>query len=224
MAELSPCARIPLIIFLTLISIFAILGNGLVLLAWLFYKPVRKPQNSYLLSLAGVDLLVGLFLAPTMIGELGWHPWPWGREWCQIYLLGDWLLTMSSVLHLIAISMDRYHVIFDTLTYTRRRTFPFFARRICFLWAVTLWLIAPLMRDWGGMGDRSVQIGMCLSNISRELSVHVAFGSFVVPVALLVGLRGMGRLRNLMIPISFTYVMGIVGLILKGAKCLRNTC
>ncbi|OXA54382.1 putative G-protein coupled receptor No18 [Folsomia candida] len=182
-------------LFLTcacLSAIAAIVGNGLVLLAWIFYKPVRKPQNSYLLSLAVVDLLVGVILCPTMIGELGWHPWRWGREWCQIYLLADWLLTTSSVLHLVAISMDRYHVIFDTATYTRRRTFPFFLRRICFLWTVTFWLITPPMRDWGGMGERSVQLGMCLSNMSTELSVHFAFGSFVLPVALLVGLRSLG--------------------------------
>ncbi|XP_021964826.1 tyramine/octopamine receptor [Folsomia candida] len=197
MPELSRCAQIPLIIFLSLVSIAAILGNGLVLLAWAFHAPVRKPQNSYLLSLAVVDLLVGLILAPSMIGEIGSQTWPWGREWCQLYLLVDWLLTTSSVLHLVAVSMDRYHVVFDTLTYGVRRTFPFFMRRICLLWILTVWLIAPEMRDWEAMGDRSVDRGMCLSSVSRELSVHFAFGSFVLPVALLVGLGCLGRWENL---------------------------
>lgn len=101
-------------------------------------------------------------------------------------MLFAWLLATASVLHLIAISMDRYHLIFDTLTYMRRRTFPFFLRRICLIWTFAFWLIFPPVKDWEAIGDRSEQLGLCVSTMSRDLSVHLAFGSYVLPVALLV--------------------------------------
>ncbi|OXA46294.1 5-hydroxytryptamine receptor 1D [Folsomia candida] len=228
MSNLSVEARITLIVALTMVSFATVVTNGLVLLAWMFHKPVRKPQNIYLFSLAGTDLLIGILLTPTMVGELVTNTWPWDPmatggvvigasantlpmhamrhiiflrrgiyfKWAMRHIRSPpllstfWmndstLLCTSSVFHLLAISIDRYYAVHDTVSYGKRRTFPFLLKRICLIWIISFWPIFPPMRDWEAIGDRSVQLGICVSNMSRELIVHCVIGCYLIPVILL---------------------------------------
>lgn len=176
---------VPLCIFLGVVIITTLIGNGLVILAWFCHPPVRKPKNLYYFSLSFADIVVGIFLAPSMMGELILGRWGFGRHWCQAYMLLAWLLSTVSVLHIIAIALDRYHFLFDTFSYMQRRTFPFIMRRIGLIWVAAGWLIVPPMLDWDAIGNRAEFKGICVSNLSKGLSIHLAFGSYFLPIMLL---------------------------------------
>ncbi|OXA62515.1 tyramine receptor Ser-2 [Folsomia candida] len=188
MTNLAPPAQIVLICFLSIVGVASLFGNALVMLSWVFHPPVRTPQNSYILSLAIADFLVGALLVPTMMGEISSNLWPFGSTVCQFYIMIALLLCTASVLHLVAISRDRYHVVFDTLTYRARRRFSFFLRRIFLIWILAGWLIVPPMRDWEAIGNRTqLESKLCIANTSADLGVTMAFGNFVLPISIIAG-------------------------------------
>ncbi|XP_021968368.1 tyramine receptor 1 isoform X2 [Folsomia candida] len=188
MTNLNLPSQVSLVFFLSVVGVTSLLGNGLDILSWFILAPVRTPQNSYILSLAIADFLVGVFLVPSMIGEIASNKWPFGRTYCQFYIMIALLLCTVSVLHLVAISRDRYHVVFDTLTYRARRRFPLFLRRILLIWILAGYLIVPPMRDWNAIGDRTeIGSGLCIANTTRDLGVTVAFGNLFLPLSIIAG-------------------------------------
>lgn len=123
--------------FLILITVF---GNVMVVIAVITSRALRAPQNLFLVSLASADILVATLVMPFSLANELMDYWYFGKVWCEIYLALDVLFCTSSIVHLCAISLDRYWSVSQAIEYNLRRT----PRRIkCTVFVV--WVLASII-------------------------------------------------------------------------------
>uniref|UniRef100_A0A4W3JU28 Adrenoceptor alpha 2C n=1 Tax=Callorhinchus milii TaxID=7868 RepID=A0A4W3JU28_CALMI len=120
--------------------LFTIVGNILVIIAVLTSRALSPPQNLFLVSLAIADILVATLVMPFSLANELMGYWYFGTVWCDIYLALDVLFCTSSIVHLCAISLDRYWSVTKAVEYNLKRT----PKRIkCVL--VVVWLISAMI-------------------------------------------------------------------------------
>ncbi|KGL92013.1 Alpha-2B adrenergic receptor, partial [Charadrius vociferus] len=125
---------------ITFLVLFTITGNVLVIMAVLSSRSLRAPQNLFLVSLAAADILVATLIIPFSLANELLGYWYFEKTWCEIYLALDVLFCTSSIVHLCAISLDRYWSVSRAIEYNAKRT----PRRIkCSIFIV--WTIAALI-------------------------------------------------------------------------------
>ncbi|CAF0755738.1 unnamed protein product [Adineta ricciae] len=127
---LSVCFAIILIILLT------VGGNLVVLFAFCNDPHLLTPSNNFLLSMAIADLLVGLVGMPFYAYAQMKDSWPFGELFCKIWITIDDVVTMASVLSIVAITIERYWSINHSVHYRRHTT----KTRIR-LFSILIWLI-----------------------------------------------------------------------------------
>uniref|UniRef100_UPI00398ED6E4 alpha-2C adrenergic receptor n=1 Tax=Pristiophorus japonicus TaxID=55135 RepID=UPI00398ED6E4 len=120
--------------------LFTIVGNILVVIAVFTSRALQPPQNLFLVSLASADILVATLVMPFSLANELMGYWYFGTAWCDIYLALDVLFCTSSIVHLCAISLDRYWSIIKAVEYNLKRTPGRIKAAI-----VTVWLISALI-------------------------------------------------------------------------------
>ncbi|XP_043466722.1 5-hydroxytryptamine receptor-like isoform X1 [Leptopilina heterotoma] len=125
--------------FLALLILITIIGNVFVIAAIVLERNLQSVANYLILSLAVADLLVALLVMPLgAVYEVS-HEWALGPELCDMWTSSDVLCCTASILHLVAIALDRYWAI-TNIDYIHHRT----GRRIGVMIAV-VWLVAFLV-------------------------------------------------------------------------------
>ncbi|KAM9847630.1 alpha-2A adrenergic receptor-like [Aulostomus maculatus] len=131
---------VPLMILVGILILLTVFGNALVVIAVITCRALRAPQNLFLVSLACADILVATLVMPFSLANELMDYWYFGKVWCEIHLALDVLFCTSSIVHLCAISLDRYWSVTQAIEYNLRRT----PRRIkCTL--VIVWLLAAII-------------------------------------------------------------------------------
>jgi hypothetical protein len=173
------------VIPLTSIMIFIVLGNLLVTVAILTQRNLRTPSNIYILSLAITDLSVGLFILPFNVKDMI-HGWMLNMPLCRFWLTADVTLCSSSILHILAIAVDRFRSINEGLRYATSRTKKSAAITCLALWFLALWIASPPVLGWNDWEGSCP--GQCF--LTKELGyiVHSATGAFFIPAIVMVGL------------------------------------
>ncbi|XP_058505176.1 histamine receptor H2a [Solea solea] len=93
---------------LSLLILLTVGGNVLVCLAVCASRRLRCLTNCFIVSLAVIDLLLGLLVLPfSALHQLN-DEWPFGPGFCNFYVSMDVMLCTASILTLLAISIDRY--------------------------------------------------------------------------------------------------------------------
>ncbi|KAM6946066.1 trace amine-associated receptor 13c-like [Aplochiton taeniatus] len=116
-----------------------ILGNSVVILSIGHFKQLHSPTNVLVLSLAVTDLLVGLTVVPFSMTRAIQGCWFYGDTFCQIHTSFDFLLTSSSIFHLVCIAVDRYEAVCNPLRYTNNITMS-----VAWLMVLACWVVAAL--------------------------------------------------------------------------------
>ncbi|XP_012583608.1 PREDICTED: histamine H3 receptor [Condylura cristata] len=93
---------------MALLIVATVLGNALVMLAFVADSSLRTQNNFFLLNLAISDFLVGAFCIPLYVPYVLTGRWPFGRGLCKLWLVVDYLLCTSSVFNIVLISYDRF--------------------------------------------------------------------------------------------------------------------
>ncbi|XP_071949397.1 histamine H2 receptor-like [Antedon mediterranea] len=127
-------------ILFTIIIILIICGNILVCLSPWVNIMLRTSTYTLLVSLAMVDLLLGLTVLPFSAIFTISQTWDFGPELCNIYVSCDVLFSTASILHLLVISVDRYVAILKPYTYKTVMT-----RRMAFFGIAIVWIISFLI-------------------------------------------------------------------------------
>ncbi|XP_029466232.1 alpha-2A adrenergic receptor [Rhinatrema bivittatum] len=174
-----------LITLVGLLMLFTVFGNVLVIIAVLTSRALKAPQNLFLVSLASADILVATLVIPFSLANELMGYWYFGKVWCEIYLALDVLFCTSSIVHLCAISLDRYWSITQAIEYNLKRT----PRRIkCIIFIV--WVISavisfpPLISiEKEGGGPREPQ---CKINEEKWYVVSSCIGSFFAPCLIMI--------------------------------------
>ncbi|XP_039995984.1 alpha-2A adrenergic receptor-like [Xiphias gladius] len=131
---------VPLTILVGILILLTVFGNVMVVIAVITSRALRAPQNFFLVSLACADILVATLVMPFSLANELMGYWYFGKVWCEIYLALDVLFCTSSIVHLCAISLDRYWSVTQAIAYNLRRT----PRRIkCTVFIV--WVLAAII-------------------------------------------------------------------------------
>ncbi|XP_030058615.1 alpha-2A adrenergic receptor [Microcaecilia unicolor] len=174
-----------LITLVGLLMLFTVFGNVLVIIAVLTSRALKAPQNLFLVSLASADILVATLVIPFSLANELMGYWYFGKVWCEIYLALDVLFCTSSIVHLCAISLDRYWSITQAIEYNLKRT----PRRIkCIIFIV--WVISavisfpPLISIEKESGKQEEPL--CKINDEKWYVISSCIGSFFAPCIIMI--------------------------------------
>ncbi|XP_036444238.1 5-hydroxytryptamine receptor 2C [Colossoma macropomum] len=134
----------PALIILVIIF-FTIGGNILVILAVSLEKKLHNATNFFLRSLAVADMLVGILVMPaSLINILYNNSWPLPRVLCPMWIFLDVLFSTASIMHLCAISLDRYIGIRSPIQHSRSNSPCRAMAKITVVWTISIVVSMPI--------------------------------------------------------------------------------
>ncbi|XP_043270642.1 5-hydroxytryptamine receptor-like isoform X2 [Venturia canescens] len=167
---------------LSLVILFTIVGNVFVIAAILLERNLQSVANYLILSLAVADLLVALLVMPLAVYEVS-HEWALGPKLCDMWTSSDVLCCTASILHLVAIALDRYWAV-TNVDYIHQRTARRIGVMIFIVWMLAVFIcIAPLLGwkdvDWE---NRVVHEKVCLVSQDISYQIFATVMSFYLPL------------------------------------------
>uniref|UniRef100_A0A8C1LSS3 Opsin 4xb n=1 Tax=Cyprinus carpio TaxID=7962 RepID=A0A8C1LSS3_CYPCA len=132
--------------FILIIGTLGVTGNALVMFAFYSNKKLRSLPNYFIVNLAVSDFLMAITQSPMFFINCLFKEWMFGELGCKIYAFCGALFGITSMINLLAISIDRYVVItkpLQTIQWSsKRRT----SLAILCIWLYSLaWSLAPLI-------------------------------------------------------------------------------
>ncbi|XP_068460249.1 5-hydroxytryptamine receptor 2B [Clinocottus analis] len=120
-------------------------GNILVILAVSLERKLQNATNYFLMSLAVADLLVGLLVMPiALVTVLYDSDWPLPEPLCPIWLFLDVLFSTASIMHLCAISLDRYIAIKKPIQHSQYKSRAKAMVKIALVWLISICIAIPI--------------------------------------------------------------------------------
>ncbi|CAJ0609745.1 unnamed protein product [Cylicocyclus nassatus] len=169
-----------------IIIAMTVAGNIMVVVAVFTYRPLKKVQNYFLVSLAVSDLCVAIFVMPLHVVKfLANGRWLMGVTICQLFTTADILLCTSSILNLCAIAIDRYCAIHDPINYAQRRTPRFVCGVIAIVWVLSVIISVPPLIGWNDWSSQKLR-DHCELSSERAFVVFSASGSFFLPLLVMI--------------------------------------
>uniref|UniRef100_A0ACB8EI80 Uncharacterized protein n=1 Tax=Sphaerodactylus townsendi TaxID=933632 RepID=A0ACB8EI80_9SAUR len=139
----SPLSTALILLAVLTVALVTLMGNVLVVLAVYTSRALRAPQNLFLVSLAAADILVATLIIPfSLVNELMGY-WCFGPLWCSLYLSLDVLFCTASIMHLCAISLDRYWAVTRAARYNLKRSPRRVKCTIGVVWAIAAFVSLP---------------------------------------------------------------------------------
>uniref|UniRef100_A0A8C4BWF0 G-protein coupled receptors family 1 profile domain-containing protein n=1 Tax=Denticeps clupeoides TaxID=299321 RepID=A0A8C4BWF0_9TELE len=176
------CGLAGLVSFLIL---FTIVGNVLVVIAVLTSRALKPPQNLFLVSLASADILVATLIMPFSLANELMGYWFFGKVWCDIYLALDVLFCTSSIVHLCAISLDRYWSVTQAVEYNLKRTPRRVKGMIVVVWLISAVISFPPLISMA-RGDSGGDKPKCELNDVTWYILYSTIGSFFAPCVIMI--------------------------------------
>ncbi|XP_008516965.1 histamine H4 receptor isoform X1 [Equus przewalskii] len=118
---LSLSACVTLAFLMSLLAFAIVLGNAVVILAFVVDKNLRHRSNYFFLNLAISDFFVGMISIPLYI-PYKMFDWKFGTKICAFWLIIDYLLCTASVYNIVLISYDRYQSVSNAISYRTQHT------------------------------------------------------------------------------------------------------
>lgn len=172
-------------VVLSLIIIFTIVGNVLVILSVFTYKPLRIVQNFFIVSLAVADLTVAVLVLPFNVAYSILGRWEFGINLCKLWLTCDVLCCTSSILNLCAIALDRYWAITDPINYAQKRTLERVLWLIVGVWVLSLLISSPPLIGWNDWPEEFSSEFPCQLTSNQGYVIYSSLGSFFIPLIIM---------------------------------------
>ncbi|XP_057181991.1 5-hydroxytryptamine receptor 2B [Triplophysa rosa] len=132
-------------LLIVLVIIPTIGGNILVILAVSLERKLQNATNFFLMSLAVADLLVGVLVMPIALVTVLFHSrWPLPDFLCPIWLFLDVLFSTASIMHLCAISLDRYIAIKKPIQHSQFKSRAKALAKIALVWLISVGIAIPI--------------------------------------------------------------------------------
>ncbi|XP_056104416.1 histamine H3 receptor [Rhinichthys klamathensis goyatoka] len=155
--QFTPSTSIFLTVLMTLLVFATVLGNALVILAFVVEKSLRTQGNFFFLNLAIADFLVGGFCIPVYIPYVLTGEWRLGRGLCKLWLVVDYMLCTASVFNIVLISFDRFQSVTKAVSYHCQKgiTREAVLKMLC-VWLAAFLLYGPAIISWEHIAGGSV--------------------------------------------------------------------
>nr|DBA24351.1 TPA: hypothetical protein GDO54_012022 [Pyxicephalus adspersus] len=166
-----------LISFLILVTI---LGNSLVIVAFIEDKRLRNRSNFFLLNLAICDFFIGAFCIPLYIPYILTGRWILGKFLCKLWLVIDNLMCTASAFNVVLISYDRYLAVTMAVMYRSQQYHHFkTVLTMTTVWILSSLLYSPAILFWEYLfNDSSFSEDLCLPAYYYNWHFLVAASSF----------------------------------------------
>nr|XP_046175880.1 5-hydroxytryptamine receptor 2C-like [Oncorhynchus gorbuscha] len=175
----------PALLILVIIAL-TVGGNILVILAVSLEKKLQNATNFFLRSLAVADMLVGILVMPiSLINILYDYAWPLPSALCPIWIYLDVLFSTSSIMHLCAISLDRYVAIRNPIEHSRFNSRTKAMMKIAAVWTISIGVSMPIPVIGLHNKDKVFVNGSCVLNEERFMLVG-SFVAFFIPLVIMV--------------------------------------
>uniref|UniRef100_H2YI93 G-protein coupled receptors family 1 profile domain-containing protein n=1 Tax=Ciona savignyi TaxID=51511 RepID=H2YI93_CIOSA len=166
----------------SLLSLLIVVGNGLIIVSVALVKKLRQPANYLIVSLALSDFLVGLVVLPLTIVYDIMGEWVFGPNVCDVHVSFDVICCTASIMNLCMISIDRYLMITQPMTYPKRRTGKLMLLLIATAWLLSCLVIIPALFGF----TKNVKDGKtCLISQERWFTIYSTLGAFYLPLAVM---------------------------------------
>ncbi|XP_006824371.1 muscarinic acetylcholine receptor M2-like [Saccoglossus kowalevskii] len=126
------------------ITVFAIVGNTLIIAAFITTRRLRKLTIYFYFSLAISDLAAGLLVMPFMISFTLNSYWKFGKTICVVWLCIDMFVYSTSVYHMCVICLDRFLAVKYPFRYRVKRTKKLILTFIGVAWGLGLVTEVPI--------------------------------------------------------------------------------
>ncbi|XP_057253622.1 histamine H3 receptor-like isoform X1 [Pezoporus wallicus] len=156
-SEFSLGVLVLLAFLMVLLALVTILGNALVILAFIMDRNLRHRSNYYFLNLALSDFAVGVFCIPLYIPYALTGTWHLGRGLCKTWLVMDYLLCSASVFNIVLISYDRFLSVTKAVSYRAQQGItsnP--VVKMVAIWVFAFLLYCPAILFWEHVAGHSV--------------------------------------------------------------------
>ncbi|KAJ8374311.1 hypothetical protein SKAU_G00048910 [Synaphobranchus kaupii] len=158
-------------------------GNILVILAVALERKLQNATNYFLMSLAVADLLVGLLVMPiALVTVLFNSGWPLPGYLCPIWLFLDVLFSTASIMHLCAISLDRYIAIKRPIQHSQYKSRSKALAKITVVWLISIGIATPIpiigLRNFHFPNDVTFINSTCVLK-QESFREFIKFGSLV---------------------------------------------
>ncbi|KAI4880272.1 hypothetical protein NFI96_030714 [Prochilodus magdalenae] len=180
-------------LLILLAIVVTVTGNILVIMAVSLERKLQNATNYFLMSLAITDMLLGLLVMPvSMMTILYNYTWPFPFTVCLIWIYLDVLFSTASIMHLCAISLDRYIAIRNPIQHSRSNSLSRARVKITAAWTISvgnsiLFLGISMPVPVLGIHDNSkvFQNGSCQLTDNNFVLVG-SFVAFFVPLLIMV--------------------------------------
>uniref|UniRef100_A0A8C6DQA2 Histamine receptor H4 n=1 Tax=Moschus moschiferus TaxID=68415 RepID=A0A8C6DQA2_MOSMO len=119
--DINSFSNIALAFLMSLLAFAIMLGNAVVILAFVVDKKLRHRSNYFFLNLAISDFFVGVISIPLFIPHKLFN-WKFENNICAFWLTTDYLLCTASVYNIVLISFDRYQSVSNAVSYRAQHT------------------------------------------------------------------------------------------------------
>ncbi|NXY12773.1 5HT2A protein, partial [Atrichornis clamosus] len=174
-----------------IVIVLTIAGNILVIMAVSLEKKLQNATNYFLMSLAIADMLLGFLVMPvSMLTILYGYAWPLPRKLCAIWIYLDVLFSTASIMHLCAISLDRYIAIRNPIHHSRFNSRTKAFAKIIAVWTISVGISMPIpvfgLQDDSKVFKKDIfKKDICL--LADENFVLVgSFVAFFIPLTIMV--------------------------------------
>ncbi|XP_022901391.1 5-hydroxytryptamine receptor-like [Onthophagus taurus] len=169
-------------VVLGLLILATVIGNVFVIAAILLERNLQNVANYLILSLAVADLLVACLVMPLgAVYEVS-NEWMLGPELCDMWTSSDVLCCTASILHLVAIALDRYWAV-TNIDYIHQRTSKRIGTMIVIIWCVSfLVCIAPLLGWKDPQWSVRIQDRKCIVSQDIGYQIFATSSSFYLPL------------------------------------------
>ncbi|XP_054680510.1 melanopsin-like [Grus americana] len=173
-----------------IIGSIGIIGNLLVLYAFYSNKKLRTPQNYFIMNLAVSDFLMSASQAPMCFVNSLHREWILGDIGCDLYAFCGALFGITSMMTLLAISVDRYLVITKPLRSIQWTSKQRTVQIIAVVWLYSLaWSVAPLF-GWSSYVPEGLMISctwdyVTYSPANRSYTMILCCCVFFIPLIII---------------------------------------